>query len=298
MTCEFASPHTDWARPYALGKTRVLFFTSGSDTAPRECVELSERFDIDGKAAFCFMTPNLSLDRPSACWHGGPVGQRRITALLGEKWDCFAFFGIPIERLQPEAQRLMLKAVADGAGLVLVGVDNVRVLKAKNRVQQTPAMLMPGPIGEAFVVGKGRGVRIAQRPYIPYREGWQVEDDYWHERLGRAVLWASGREPTLHVEASVSKSECDRAGPRPTLKLQIAGKPRGEKLTLNVCVRRAADEPIPLPAGAASVGATLEFAIPRLPAGDYHADIRALSSAGVETWTTVPLRSYGRAVGR
>lgn len=291
LTCEFAAPHTDWARPYALGKTRVLFFTSGTGMAPRECVELIERFDIDGKAAFAFLAPDGSHDLASIpCWHGGPVGERRIMTLLREKWDCFAFFGIPIERLPPEAQRLMLKAVADGAGLVLLGTDDARVLKAKNRLRKAPGMLMPGPIGEAYSVGRGRGVRIAQRPYIPYREGWQVEDDYWHEQLGRAMLWAAGREPTLRVVARVSKPECDRAGPNPTLTLQITGKPRGENFTLDVRVRRPADEAIALPAGAASVGATLQLAIPKLPPGDYRADVRALSSAGVETWTTVPLR--------
>jgi hypothetical protein len=32
----FTTPHTKWATPYALGKTRVLFFLRGHDTEPRE----------------------------------------------------------------------------------------------------------------------------------------------------------------------------------------------------------------------------------------------------------------------
>ena len=51
LTFDFPTPHTDWARPYAMGKMRVLFFSDGLGTAPRECVELMERFDIEGKAA-------------------------------------------------------------------------------------------------------------------------------------------------------------------------------------------------------------------------------------------------------
>jgi len=126
LTFECPTPHTDWARPYALGKTRVLFFTSGQDTAPRECVELMQRFDIDGKAAFWART-----DTGGWHWHGGAIGERRILVLFRQKWDCFVFFDIPIERLPPEAQYLMLKAVAGGTGLVLVGTDDARVLKAK-----------------------------------------------------------------------------------------------------------------------------------------------------------------------
>ena len=45
LTLQVPTPHTDWAQPYALGKTRVLFFTPGMNTQPRECVELIERFE-------------------------------------------------------------------------------------------------------------------------------------------------------------------------------------------------------------------------------------------------------------
>ena len=83
LTFDFATPHTDWARPYALGRMRVLFFTAGMGTAPRECVELMERFDIEGKAVF--WTRIVDTDRSH--WHGGDVGQRRMVALLREKWD-------------------------------------------------------------------------------------------------------------------------------------------------------------------------------------------------------------------
>lgn len=36
----FATPHTDWAVPYALGKTRVLFFLRGHDTEQGVVVDL------------------------------------------------------------------------------------------------------------------------------------------------------------------------------------------------------------------------------------------------------------------
>ena len=43
LTLDVATPHTDWARPYARGKIRVLFFTSCENSNPRECVELMQR---------------------------------------------------------------------------------------------------------------------------------------------------------------------------------------------------------------------------------------------------------------
>ncbi len=52
LTFDFSTPHTEWARPYAKGKVRVLFFTDGTGVNSRECVELMQRFDIDAKAVF------------------------------------------------------------------------------------------------------------------------------------------------------------------------------------------------------------------------------------------------------
>ena len=53
LTFDFPTPHTDWAQPYAGERTRVLFFTDGRGTNPRECVELMQRFDLDAEAVFC-----------------------------------------------------------------------------------------------------------------------------------------------------------------------------------------------------------------------------------------------------
>ena len=138
------------------------------------------------------------------------------------------------------------------------------------------------------MVGKGRGVRLPPRPVIEYHEGWQVEDDYWHERLGRAVVWAAGRQPSLRLEAGVSKPHFAHTDPGQTLHLRLSGKPAGRELALDLCIRRPAGEPIQWPAQPLPPEAALDFPIPKLAAGQYHADARMLSSAGVETWTSVP----------
>lgn len=285
LTCEFPTPHTDWAQPYALGKTRVLFFCHGMGTAPRECVELIQRFDLDAQAVFW----SQIVDSPQTHWHGGATGVNRMFKLVQEKWDCFVFFGLSLENMAPREQYLLLKAVTDGAGLVLVGSDDSRVLKAKNRLTELPPILAAGPVGEAFTVGRGRGLRLPKRPEIAYHEGWHVADDYWHERVGRAVLWAAGKEPKLQVEVQLAKAEFAPAEPK-KLSVRLTGTPVGQQLALHASVRRPADEPIALPVREIAAGQTLDLELPRLPAGEYHADARVLGAAGVETWATVPFR--------
>ena len=62
LTLEVVTPHTDWAKPYALGKTRVLFFTlgveyDGTRSQARECVEVMQRFDVEAEAVFGLWIP-------------------------------------------------------------------------------------------------------------------------------------------------------------------------------------------------------------------------------------------------
>lgn len=283
LTCDFPTPHTDWAQPYALGKTRVLFFTNGMGTSPRECVELIQRFDLDAQAVFW----SQIVDSPQTHWHGGKMGEQRMFRLLQEKWDCFVFLQLKLEQMAPREQYLLLKAVADGAGLVLVDTSDPRVFKDKNRLKSLPPLLASGPVGEAYTIGKGRGMRLPRRPGIPYREGWQTQDDYWHERVGRAVLWAAGKEPKCQLDVSLSKTQFTPDEPK-RVAVRLSGAPIGQRLMLHVSVRRPADLPLVLPAAQVSVGSKSGFLLPRLAAGDYHVDARLVGSAGVETWATLP----------
>ena len=54
LSMAFETPHTKWAKPYALGPTRVLFFApwyQGS-TDGREIIELMQRFDLHADGIF------------------------------------------------------------------------------------------------------------------------------------------------------------------------------------------------------------------------------------------------------
>lgn len=207
LSMDYVTPHTDWAQPYIRGKIRVLYFGwgfgPGHGTDTRDLIELMQRFDVEAQAAFYAQL----CDSPETGWHGGPAGVRRILRLLEQSYDCFIFHGVEPARLPPEAQYRVLKSVTEGAGLVLIGADDPRVLKPTHRIEPVPEFLAAGGAGEAFTIKRGRGVRLPPRPDIEYRVGWDVEYDYWIERLGRAVLWSAAKEPPCQVSIEPEAEE-------------------------------------------------------------------------------------------
>jgi beta-galactosidase len=293
LTFDFPTPHTDWAQPYALGKTRVLFFVDGRGTHPRECVELMQRFDLDAQAVFWARI----VDTTKSHWHGGEVGEARMLELLHQKWDVFVFLDLPMTDVPSPQKQMILDAVAGGAGIVFVGTGDPALFVDENRLREQPLFLASPETAEAFRIGAGRGARIGGRPDIDYREGWEVDYDYWQERLGRAVLWAAGKEPAMQVSLGVSSQNVpsDRSAPQPVsdapgrkLTVHVSGAPRDKKPVLRLTLRRPADEPFSWPPREVTADTQIELPLPDLPAGPYHADAIIMGSTGVETWATVP----------
>lgn len=284
------TPHTDWATPYPYGKTRVLFFTDGRGTNPRECVELMQRFDLDAAAVFWAQI----VDTTTSKWHGEEVGIQRMLRLLDQRWDCYVFLGIPLTNLNAEQQYKVLRPVSEGAGLVLSGPDDKRLFTKTRQITPLPPFLAGEPVGDAFQIGKGRGMRLPRRPDIGYRPGWEVDYDYWAERLGRAILWAAGKEPSVQLELKVPAEiplqgrpeefpkltyqlthAADVGDLRAEIRIRKPGRPpMVETRTLQAPNDQTRSEPIPLLQGA----------------GDYHADVRILSARGVEAWATAPFK--------
>ena len=287
LTFDFQTPHTKWARPYALGKIKVLFFVNGRGTEPRECVELMQRFDIAGQAVFWARSVDSNKDH----WEGDVLGEQRIDKLLAQKWDAFIFLGIPISNLSSERREKVSKAVAEGAGVVLVGINDPDLLNEETRLQQTLPFLAPGPVGDGYTIGKGRGIRLPARPALGYYEGWEVDYDYWQERLGRAVLWSAGKEPVSRLQLNLTADGNAHDVPG-KLTVTLMGTVLGEKPMLHLTFRRPGDAPVLLPVGEISVDHPLVFEIPKLSEGSYHADARVLSSLGVETWKTIPFEVH------
>ncbi len=282
---EFVTPHTDWGSPWAQGRARVLFFVNGRGTAAREVVELAQRFDIDAQMVFWGRLIDTSRDD----WHGGDEGLQRIDRLLGEKWDAFVFLGIKLENLSSERQFRLLEAVADGAGLVISGYDDARLLKDSNRMDPVPPCLATGPVGDAFKLREGRGVRLPAQPSIAYAPGWEVEYDYWAARLGRAVLWAAGKEPQIALTLEQREPEVQRAA-LPSVEATVRWKAPAacENLRFDIKLRRSDGWEVALPAvKAGQLEGSAEVEVPLVRAGAYHVDVIARSDRGVEDFGSV-----------
>ncbi|MGD9495543.1 MAG: beta-galactosidase [Armatimonadota bacterium] len=280
LTFEFETPHTNWAQPYARGTTRVLFFTDGRGTRPRECVEVMQRFDLEAQAVFWAQI----VDSSETHWHGGDVGEQRMLELLGQEWDAYVFLGLDLSNMSAQQQYMLLKPVTEGAGIVFVGADDKRVLKEENRIAELPPFIARGPVGEAYRVGQGRGIRLPAQPSIAYDLGWEVEYDYWAECLGRAILWAAGHEPAVAVSVGVGPGAFAWDAPK-TLTADFTGLVAGDNPRVELRVRKPGGPEIRLPDRPLHPRA-LAWQVGALPAGDYWADARLVSDLGVEAWTS------------
>ena len=104
------------------------------------------------------------------------------------------------------------------------------------------------------------------------------------------MLWAAGREPASQIQMSISPAEPTTESAQRTLSVKLTGKLLGEKPILHLSVRRPGDNPIPWPLQEIAAESPLVFEIPMLSEGSYHADARIVSSAGIETWATIPFQ--------
>lgn len=93
----FVAPHTQWAKPYVGGTTRVLFFSDYRNTQAREIVELMQRFEVQADAAYW----TRGFEKPRRYqWHGGEEGVARIRRLLDSgAHDVFLFNGVSPDAL-------------------------------------------------------------------------------------------------------------------------------------------------------------------------------------------------------
>ena len=322
LSMEFVTPHTKWAQPYAGGKTRVLVFIDGDNTKlpslpfgtlPREIIELKQRFDLDAAAVYWIRTIGTSKQD----WLHHEAGVERMLKLLDQPWDCYLLYQIPLERLPVEGQYSLLKGVAAGSGLVMIGTDDKRVLKEKNRLESLPAFLAQGTpftglpfvwesvlkelapdkgtdaeaarrMMSAYRIKTGRGLRLVGRPDPGSDIGWDTQYEYWIQLLGRAVLWAARHEPKMTLAVSVNTPACDRAelsGQRITIEWAHPNAPPG--LEIEVSLRRFDGQVTPLKVkkNAAGTG-TLTCGVPDLRAGRYFVDIRARGTSGAESWAS------------
>ena len=111
------TPHINWANPYYLGKTKVFFITHTS--REREVIEMAERFSIEyyrvthGNVGWKVPWKLVSYWTPSlAALHQKKILQQQpLDAIL---------ISAPWNSLDPEVQKLILKRVENGTGLVII----------------------------------------------------------------------------------------------------------------------------------------------------------------------------------
>lgn len=267
LRLDFVTPHTVWQRPNPKGTTQVLFFSDYRFCQSREIVELMQRFDITADLALYSRIVDTTIDK----WHGAEEGLERIRRLLDNDYDVYVFNGVPVSNLPTELQYKLLKRVTEGAGIVLLGVDDQRILK---HPAERPA---GGPEADLFQVVLGRGARLPAAPTIPYTFGWEVRYDYWQERLGRTLLWAADKLPDAPVSIELKSTETPR-GEASLGTVRYGSLPRFR-------IRR--DDGLAIRETALLDGAiNASVALPGtegLPAGAYHVDVFSGPA-----WATAP----------
>lgn len=319
----FVTPHTAWAKPYAGGTTRVLFFSDYRNTQAREIVELMQRFEIKADAAY--YTRVKVAKKPQMQWHGGEEGIARIRRLLESgAHEVFLFNGVSPDGLPAALKQDLLARVAQGKGLVLVGVKERRRLDPPlendpDRVALDEPLILDAPVArraeagdpeaELFALKQGRAARLPAAPVAEYTFGWEVPYDHWQERLGRTVLWAAGKLPAqpLRLRREPGPDTANPAEARLVVTLpadtSIAQVRIRERRDDGLIIR---DSSNPLPPGRGRLGwggessprppgegsgvrAITGPAAAGLPAGRYFDEVIASDAAGrVVAWATLP----------
>jgi hypothetical protein len=282
LTSEVRTPHIQWGKPYAQSKTRVLIFVGGRGTIFREAVELLQRFDFEAEAIIYSRIVDTSQDD----WNGGKEGVRRIERLLGLDWDTYLFLGVAPAKLPGSLQKKLVDQVLAGRGAVLSGSDSPSLTPAASARKEIIPFLAEIAGAKPFTLGKGRVVRLPARPTIEYAEGWQNAYETWQEGLGRALLWAAGKEPRSHLALAVSRPNFARNKPEKVTIRWEDVNPSERKASLQLWLRGPVAWTAPWPDREVAGNETLELPVPHLPAGRYHLDARIVDSLGVETWAT------------
>lgn len=125
VTTRLETPHQEWARPYAMGKPKVLFIVPRT-LAPREIVELWQRFDLDFEAFTLAHSGLMSFESDAGAApydlavEGTSIAEKtaELVGKLRQRYDAYVFANASFDILPKEAQYKILKQVSEGAGLV------------------------------------------------------------------------------------------------------------------------------------------------------------------------------------
>jgi hypothetical protein len=285
LSTDFVTPHTAWAKPFAGGKLRAVFFVNWCEnsTDAREIIELMQRLDLEANAVYGLNSVRLLGDgRPD--WYGGEAqaGTKRALRLLNQPNDLLFINQLSLEVLGKEVQARIFRKVSAGTGLVLVGGAESSPFPEARPVEPKP---IDPKDARFYTVGQGRMVMLPKREKIEFQLGWETQFDYQMERQIRALLWAARREPRAVIEIQVPQTITRASLPgKATLMWQGLPSKTGLKLSL----RRSDGETRSLPALTARGAKAASVPLPIMREGNYHLDVLASSGRTVQTWATAP----------
>ncbi|NUP99597.1 MAG: beta-galactosidase, partial [Armatimonadetes bacterium] len=309
LATSLVTPHKPWGRGYVRGPLKALFFIFAGHyggewdepgTRLREVNELAQRFDLQADAVLFAAGPNKTW-----AFHGGRLGEERAAKLLETPYQLYVFGGFGLDKLPGKLQFAVLEQVAKGAGWLQCGGDAVPYLAERRKVDPAPASLVGGlpqidgqataALAAAYRLREGRAVWLrypawALTPSKPFSWRGLTDYDSWMLLVGRAALWAAGREPAVQIDR-IGADGALRLPARTTQRAAIALSTRGDStaLTIAPALRRPSDGwSAALKEFSATVapGKATELAVelPPLRADDYYLDLVVRSSRGVEAF--------------
>jgi hypothetical protein len=302
LSLEFATPHVKWASPPPGGPVRALFIihVTDPDTNAREVVEVMQRFGIEAGVAY----------EKDGIFYAGKVGAQRLADLLKQRYDVFVFGNTNLEVLPKPLQYELLKQVVEGAGLVCIGPRPEKIMSASRKEAEVPAALTLGTGLSALVENRGTSEELARQVLTCYRlkqgRGLHIDYtpiaslgasaltpkeeftwaalaryEYWSAFIGRAILWAAGRDLTAHVMRLTGEGAVIKVGQGTPLEVGVvaADAPKGLVWEGSVCrlsdgARWPATLVVAGDAGAAAAR-TISVAVPALRADEYMLELRA-----------------------
>lgn len=294
------TPHVEWARPLAGGAVRMLVVAPA--WSQRETVELAQRFELTPEVVMCRTHRQFAGEEsyltPDKC-------AARFDQALSRDQDVIIVGGFDWQALLLEHRAGMLRKVFGGAGLVYVSPpknDELAQLWAKGPVGVPPEVTAgvpwarltafagqrPEQVVQAGNFGRGRWVRLdyptnstnqSLTPrLVPCPAAWEY--DHYLNLVGRAALWAAGREPR-GVTLSV--------GPGGRVTAAAPGAAR-----LKWSFQRLPDG-VELPGGERAAGG--ELPTEALPTGEYAVVVRALDPRGAALDWAAAMVNVDRGLG-
>ncbi len=241
------TPHVNWGKPWSGGPIKVLLFGVGAyGGAPRDAVEMMERFDFQITPVWMRSNrkivhySNTNVDVEDAENPPDSDGVQRLRRLLGQPWDLFVFGGINPDVLPAELQYSLYRQVSDGAGLLCIGEKPTKVMLDRQALADAPGLFPLGvrfwelPTAQAWVakdgkpadlerqmvhaykLGKGRGVSLAipGPPMLTPKTDVTPENlnelEYWYALVGELGVWAAGRDVDMAGKTSVARTRLTR----------------------------------------------------------------------------------------